>query len=250
MNTWIRIKKTSVVVLSSVALVATGVGVYRALYSPLFLVRVVEIADQSESEPVDSNEIINLAAVPVGQVSLVALDLKAVERRLLTHPWIREVHLQKRFPQTLSISIEYRDAKALMQNSEGALSYVDGDGKSFGRAALNYKPDLPVLAGFGHHENKIPEALKLLDSWEKSELHKISQISSVAWDDERGLRALVTYAHGRTMVDFGQDIDTHIESDFSRLLRVFQYLSVNSLPARQIWADSGKKVVVKTAHGS
>jgi hypothetical protein len=40
------------------------------------------------------------------------------------------------------------------------------------------------------------------------------------------------------------------QDEIQRLTQVFQYLRQNSIAARQVFADSGKKIVVKTAHGS
>jgi len=256
-----ELKKFCIYFSTALALIATALGVYRALHSPLFIVRVVEVADQPDHSPLDGQAIINLAQVPVGQISLVDLDLAQIEKRILSHPWIKEVHLQKRFPQTLSISVDYRDARALMQKPEGSLAYVDAEGNVFGKVSLNYQPDLPVLSGFSSRKSAqhLEDALKLINGWEKSELKKISQISSLNWDEDRGFRALITYEmhsilaqkpQARAMVDFGQNIDGETTAEYSRLSHVFKYLSRNQVTAKQIWADSGKKIVVKTAHGS
>ena len=45
-------------------------------------------------------------------------------------------------------------------------------------------------------------------------------------------------------VDLGSDVP------FSQLAQVFDYLHTHHIAARQIFADAGKKIVVKTAHGS
>jgi hypothetical protein len=250
------------------ALSAAAWGAHRAMQSPMFTLQVVEVADQAEDAPVDAQTISELAALPLGSINLFDLDLKPVEARVMTHPWIREVRLQKHFPQTLSISVSFRQPQALMQSERGALSYVDVDGKSFGQVNLMFQPDLPILSPSttGH----IAEALQLIHAWEGSELAKAAQISTLYWDSERGFRALVIYplepapskgapavptvpgvTHGRTLVDLGQDIDVSSSGlQFLRLSRVFRYLSANRVAARQVWADAGKKVVVRTAHGS
>ena len=128
----------------------------------------------------------------------------------------------------------------------------------FGQVNLMVQPDLPVISpsGSGH----VLEALQLIHGWDQSELSKAAQLSQLQWDVERGFRALVTYpmeppaaagSKGRTFVDFGQDLDASAaKAQFERLSKVFQYLSTNRVMARQVWADAGKKIVVKTAHGS
>jgi hypothetical protein len=259
----VSIRKVLIFSSSLAALSLIGWGAHRAIRSPMFILQVVEIADQAENAPVDAQTISDLAALPVGTINLFDLDLKPVEARILTNPWIREVNLQKHFPQTLSIAIVYREPQALMQSESGALSYVDVVGKSFGQVNLMFQPDLPVISPSAAPH--IQEALKLLRAWDSSELSKAAQISMLQWDAERGFRVLVTYllepaatgaasggapAHGRTLVDLGQELDGNSEAQFQRLFRVFRYLSSNRVAARQVWADSGKKIVVRTSHGS
>lgn len=258
-----RTKKIFVISGSLAALALIGIGVFRAIHSPLFLVQVVEIADQQDGAPVDAQTIVELANVPVGKISLFDLSLKQIEQKVLTNSWIREVHLQKRFPQTLSISITFKEPRALLQKANGRLAYVDIDGRPFGRASLSLANDVPLLQNFdGETQERIAAALKLLTVWEKSALGKSSQVSSIIWDEERGFRVLATYPlknstqssekeqKGRSIVDVGQEIDASVDAQFVRLAKVFHYLSENSVSVRQIWADSGKKIVVKTAHGS
>src|SRR3954467_10524233 len=96
------LRKITVLAFSFASLLCIAAGVGFAIRSPLFLVQVVEVGDQPESAPVSAQVISDLAGVPVGKVNLFDLDLKSVERRILTHPWIRQVSLMKRFPQTLS----------------------------------------------------------------------------------------------------------------------------------------------------
>jgi hypothetical protein len=256
------IRKVLICVLSTTALVSAGYGVYRAAHSPLFLVQVVEVADQPDNAPVDAQAINWLAAVPVGQVNLFELDLQSIERRILTNAWIREVRLQKHFPQTLSIAVTFREPRALVQATNGGLEYVDATGKIFGKVDLRLQPDYPMLTGFSNESNgRLLEALKILEGWENSSLSKLSQVSTLSWDSNRGYRATVTYrlqqphpplqqTWGRAMVDLGSELDELNDSQFARLSHVFTYLSTNSIAARQIWADAGKKIVVKTARGS
>ena len=257
-------RKALVFSLSSLAFLFGAFGIYRAIHSPLFLVQVVELADQPEKAPVDAQVITELASVPVGEVNLFDLDLRAIERRIMSNPWIREVRLQKRFPQTLSISVSYREPKALLQGDNGSLAYVDQDGKSFGSLTLMYQPDLAMLS---MPLEQVPVALEVMSEWEKSRLNEAARISELSWDHEHGYRALVSYADWaprpsnsisthRSWVDIGNPgllngkSQIFDDGQIARLSHVFAYLRTNSIAARQIWADAGKKIVVKTARGS
>lgn len=250
------LKRNGIVLLSCASLVSIAVGVSLAVRSPLFLVQVVEIGDRPESAPVSAQEISDLAAIPLGKVNLFDLNLNAVEKRVLTHPWIRRVNLVKRFPQTLSINVVFRDPQALLQHREGDLSYIDADGVVFGRVNVLARSNLPLISGIQQEDTEhLRQALRLLDTWEKSELKGISRVSSLSWEKERGFRAWVVYpmqeSRSRTQIHLGVDTSSsEVDSQFHRLGSVIQYLSQHSIAANQIWADSGKKIVVRTAHGS
>lgn len=251
-----RLRSILTVLFSAAALLMVGVGGYFAFRSPLFLIRIVEIADQPENAPVDAQTISKLANIPLGKKSLFELDLKEVEKRILTHTWIREVHLQKRFPQTLTISVDYREPQALIQLDNGQMGYVDSNGKVFGQVNLMVQPDLPILSGFNKAQAaRIPDALKVIEAWKRAQLGSVSEISSLFWDDERGFRALVVYpmskqAKGRAWVELGWEAHQDFDVQLTRLGSVFRYLGEHGLAARQIWADTGKKIVVKFARGS
>jgi hypothetical protein len=278
-----ELKKALVVTLSTAALLAASVGVYRAIHSPLFLVQVVEVTTQNADQisvtqaeavpgdpssqpwtPVDADKISDLASIPVGEVNLFDLDLKSVEKRILKNEWIREVKLQKRFPQTLSITAIFREPKAILTAENGTLAYVDSDGKAFGKVNLLSQSDLPMFHGFeGENQVELASALQLVSQWDKSSLGSLCHIQSLSLDPERGYRVMVSYEISnpsgrhllRARIDLGREKEVLSEGKLfpeqvQRLTQVFEYLRHNSIAARQIYADAGKKIVVKTARGS
>lgn len=260
-----KLRTTLVVLFSCVVLFAIGYGFHGTLRSPLFFVKIVEVADLPENAPVDAQTITKLAAVPVGETSLFDLDLSRIEQRIASNPWVREVSLSKRFPQTLSISIVFREPKALIQARNGTLAYVDTTGKIFGEVNLMQAADLPVVYGVPFdQEGLVRDGLRIIEAWNGGKLSRASQLAALSWDEERGYRAIAVYAmkpgaealegaqiaKARPSVELGHEIDGGIGSQLARLERVFNYLSENSIPARQIFADAGKKIVVKTSTGS
>lgn len=252
------LRRLAILTVSLAALGGPVWGARQAMRAPMFTLQVVELADLPENAPVDAQALTDLAAVPVGQVNLFDLDLKPIEQRILKHEWVREVRLEKHFPQTLSVSVVFREPQALIQSESGALSYVDVDGHAFGPVSTAIPSDLPVITASGN--GHIMQSLELIHGWDQSDLCKIAQLAQLQWDSERGFRALVSYplqppapagARGRTFVDLGQDLDAAAaKTQFERLSRVFGYLSSNRVAVHQIWADAGKKIVVKTARGS
>jgi hypothetical protein len=247
---------------SFASIAAAAWGIYCAVHSPLFLVKVVEVSG-AESVGVEAplaQSVTDLAAVPVGKASLFDLNLAEIESRVLSNAWIRSVRVRKSFPQTLSIEIDLKTPQAIFQGAGGSLSYVDSDGRPFGKVSLANLRDLPVLSGFDREPRaRVQEALRLLGDWDRSKASESARLTSLSWEPERGYRGLIVYGlkpdgtrprRARTMVDFGQEVDADPIPQLKRLTEVLRYLSENSIPARQIWADSGKKIVVKTAHGS
>lgn len=260
------VKKSLVILFSTVSILSIGVGLYLAVNSKLFIVQNVEIESNVAHRPVDDQSLLKLAAVPLGKVSLFQLNLSSIEKKLLSHPWIRDVRLQRRFLRTLVITVEFRQPQAVIQTSKGALAYVDADGRVFGAVDLKFSFDLPILSGFTHENpERVKQALILIKRWDKSPISQIASVSTVYWELERGYRLLVSYPLGqtsvsseliklstyaRTMIDLGNEVDANLEEKLVRLKKVFRYLSDSSIAARQIWADAGKKIVVKTVRGS
>lgn len=240
-----------------IALVSMGWGIYQATRSSLFLIQLIEVKETVSDSPLDAHAIYQLLDLPLGKVSIFQLNLKTVETRLLANEWIHKVHLQKRLPRTLSVSVDFRKPQALVQFQNEFLAYVDSSGKIFGQVNLMYQADLPLLMGFFSQvppNNRIEEALQILEKWKNSPLHRISQIASLTWDFNRGFRAWVVYSthtkRRRTLVELGQEIDDKVGRRFYHLFNVFKYISQHSISVRQIWVDADKKIVVKTVHDS
>lgn len=237
--------------LSAVGL--AGAGIYRAMSSPLFLVRVVEVSELPAYAPLDSEMILEKAAIPIGKVNLFALDLADIAARIRKNAWIREVRVQKRFPHTLTISPIFHEPKAILQKKDDSLAYVDSGGHVFGKVEPRYRSDLPVLHQV---EENMKAALQIVHQWGEADLSSTTELSSIAFDKKRGFSAYVVYPlskgdqMGRAVIDFGHEIDGDFDLRLNRLQRVFHYLGTQTIAAHQIWADKGKKIVVKIAHGS
>lgn len=251
-------KKILILSLAVLAIGGATIGVIATLRSPLFLVKQVTLLNQPIHSPVDDATLLELASVPIGSINLFDVNLEAVEERIVTGApggWVKQVSLTKKFPSSLLIEVEYRKPVALWQGGGGNLSYIDKDGVIFGSVSLGFYPDLPIFSGFiGEDKFRIMDGLHFLEGWAIASISKITELSTLIWDSEKGFRVSLQYpipkGKGRTTVDFGSESDEILADQFTRLERVFGYLSKNSIAARHIWADSGKKIVVKTAKGS
>jgi hypothetical protein len=248
---------------------AAIVGVYSALHSSLFMVRVLEVNDQPADAPLDSKEVIALAAVELDKKSLFALNLEEIQTRLMKNHWVRGVILTKRFPQTLAIQVIYRQPIALMQGTQGLLKYVDADGSLFGPVTLRGRADLPVIHGLplgAAGERLLARATKTLQVWSQHSWKTANQVSQVTWDEEEGISLWIAFEPSyRVSVVLGPEWEpeaTPVGAPggeggrpeaaelFARIDSVLQYSVAHSVPVRQIFADAHKKIVVRTARRS
>lgn len=128
-------------VLSTAA--ATAWGGYRlALTSPRFSVQHVEV---ETSQRYDDKELAQRAGVAFGS-SLLSLDLRAAEQRLLSDPWVESVRITRKLPHTLRVQLREHEAAALA-SLDGELFLVDAKGEPFKAWQASDPHDLPVLTG-------------------------------------------------------------------------------------------------------
>jgi hypothetical protein len=258
-----RYRKIWVTVMGVTAVLAIFCGIFGVANSDLFTVRVVEVVDLGGAPaddfsvvrkltPLDAQQILEIAQVPTESTNLFSLKLSGIERRLLSHPWIKGATISKHFPQTVSISVVFREPVAIAQNSDGALYYVDSDGTAFAPLNLKSNSDLPVLVNFPAEQ--MSSALRFLQSWSSLGLDPQYRVSSLEWDSEKGLQVMATYSlpqsPGRVRVELGHSFITDPEAQLGRLREVLIYLTRNGIRARQVFADLGKKIVVRIARSS
>ncbi|MGE0615385.1 MAG: cell division protein FtsQ/DivIB [Bacteriovoracia bacterium] len=254
------------------ALAGILVGIQQATRSPLFRLSMVEVVqedagaagvtDAAVKLPIQLDEklVRELSGAQLGVDNLFDLDLRAIERRILSQVWIREVTLEKKFPQTLRIAIKLRDPVALFQGADGNLHYLDSNGALFSQADSGILSDLPVVTGVPESDTDLTrKILSLLSFWKTSDVAKFTRLSGVTWDITRGVRAVVLYFGSpdreeggpvRTFVNLGQNFDGVAPSALPRLGKVLQYLANHSIRSHLITLGDGKKIVVKTDRGS
>ncbi len=251
----LRTKPALTVIFSLLAMMAVLAGVWAAMSSPLFVVRVLEVSDQPADAPLDSSEITEMAAVPLGGVNLFRLDLDQIKQRLQGNQWVRDVILTKRFPQTLSVQVIYRQPVALLQGAHGVLEFIDADGSLFGPVTLRGRSDLPLVHGLpdGEAGDRLRlEAIRLIGAWGGYSWKTVNQLSQVSWDEEEGFTAWFAFSPAyRISAILGPGADLPgLESVFGRIDRVLLHSLKHSIAVRQIFADANKKIVVRTARRS
>ncbi len=228
-----------------------AVGVRFSIHSPLFSVQVLEVADDDPKQPVSALEILALTGVEIGRDSLFSLDLAKIEKRLLQEDWIASVRLEKRFPQTLAIIPTYREPLAAYIRTDGRISYLDVEGNVFAVVRHGDFRDLPLISGIPRGDRAaLQRAVRVVGRWRDLGMDEAALLSSVVALDDTTLRLGVSYGSGRTGVELAFDDFAELETQLLRIKSTFEYLSKHRVVISGVWANAGKKVVVKTRLGS
>lgn len=142
----LRMEQIGRVVLVWVLIVGALYGVYFLIFArSVFTVEQVVI--RGDLRVVDEATIRTYAKLQLGE-PLFGLSMRAIQERIRAHPWIREVAVRRKLPNTVWIYVAEREAAALLNGT--VMSLVDRAGEVFKPAAAGELGDLPVVTGVGN----------------------------------------------------------------------------------------------------
>jgi hypothetical protein len=228
-----------------------------------FRARSLEIEGITEESPVTAEWVEKTVALKAGYESIFLLSLRPMQERLLQNPWVKEAIVQRVPPGTVKVALRFRDPQYLVQSSDGSIQYMDSEANLFGHPTPQMGMDFPVLAGIRSGDvDRRREAILVLEEWKKAvgqdgaRLHGLPTVEQLSWSEDQGYRLIV--AETPTSGTFRQKIAVELgpwqPADFpiqlTRLQSVLKYIREHQVPVRQIWADAGKKIVVKVGRGS
>lgn len=188
---------------------AGGAAAYSWLgRSAIFSVRVV---DMNPCAHVKGDEV-SAILKGVARGNIWSLSKEEIGRRILSHPFVREVVVRKAFPDKLVVSIEEREPVAMVNLD--ALYYVDERGNIFKRLTAYDAKNFPILTGFSRDDlasrdpvtiRNLKKTIDLLRHAEAGTLNR--NISEVHFDAQDGF-TLVTRDFGLQLkigtMDFGE----------------------------------------------
>ncbi len=188
---------------------AGGAAAYSWLgRSAIFSVRVV---DMNPCAHVKGDEVSGILK-GVARGNIWSLSKEEIGRRILSHPFVREVVVRKAFPDKLVVSIEEREPVAMVNLD--ALYYVDERGNIFKRLTAYDAKNFPILTGFSRDDlasrdpvtiRNLKKTIDLLRHAEAGTLNR--NISEVHFDAQDGF-TLVTRDFGLQLkigtMDFGE----------------------------------------------
>ncbi len=112
-----------------------------AVASPRFVLKEASFSGlQHATRP----ELVRLSGLAAGQ-NLFALDVGALERAMLQHPWVRSVEVTRHFPSAVSVEVAEHVPVALAVL--GDLYVLDEEGEPFKRVTPGDGLDLPLVTG-------------------------------------------------------------------------------------------------------
>ncbi len=102
------------------------------------------------------------AVAPARGVSLLKLSTKDIEKRLSELPYVKEIHVYRRFPDGLDVRVVEREPIARVETG-GRTWLVSGDGRLLEKVSKESFMSLPLVVGSGEFEartgDRIPQTM-------------------------------------------------------------------------------------------
>jgi cell division protein FtsQ len=227
--------KALALTLATGLLVWGGVETRRwARTSPRFDLAAVSFSGLQRASRV---ELLRLAALTKGQ-NLWKLEVGALERAMLQHPWVRTVEVTRRFPNR--VSVEVTEHVPVAMAVLGDLYVLDEDGEPFKRVTPGDGLDLPLVTGLDREgyvtdpaaaRERIRSALEVARAYAALSPDKAERLSEVRVEAQ-GL-VLVTASGQEVRLGEGDS-----EVKLRRLARVRRELGARGLAAEIIHLDN------------
>ncbi len=206
-----------------------------AIASPFFGLKSLTFKGLEHATAV---ELRRLSGLGPGQ-NLFLLDPAALERAMISHPWLRAVEVRRRFPSSVEVKVEEHIPTAV--TVLGDLYLVDSEGEPFKRVQASDAFDLPLITGVSRETYvqdpiqaaaQFRAALALVVAYQEAKLDRTGVLSEVRLEPS-GI-TLVTGKDGqevRLTGDAGADA-------LSRLSKVRAELDRRSVRAEVIHLDN------------
>ncbi|HVG62874.1 MAG TPA: FtsQ-type POTRA domain-containing protein [Hyalangium sp.] len=182
-------------------------------------------------------ELVKLSGLALGQ-NLFALDVPALEKAMLQHPWVRSVEVTRRFPASVSVEVVEHTPEALVVL--GDLYVLDGEGEPFKRVTPGDGLDLPLVTGVERDayvkdpaavRERMKSAIEVAHAYGALKPGRHERLSEVRVEGTS--LALVTVAGQEVLMGEG-----HTEAKLARLTRVRRELSARGLSAEVIHLEN------------
>ena len=232
-----RLTGSFFVLLVAAALLYLGNSLYRKLQtSTLFEIKTIQITGCHTLSK--QGLIIYLNLKP--KTNLLTLKVGPLYHKLISHRWIRAASIQRRLPDTLSISIQERRPVALLK--AGKLYYVDKGGIPFDTINKDVGCDFPIFTGpkdrtaIKVYMPLLRESLPLIT---KKTNHTISEIN-------------LNLSRGVTLITLPETLPVrlglkNLDKRFQRFLKTYRFIRRRGIQAKYLDCRYPDRVVMKYA---
>jgi cell division protein FtsQ len=205
-----------------------------ALSSPRFQLKEANFTGLTRASRA---ELVKLSGLALGQ-NLFALDVPALEKAMLQHPWVREVEVTRHFPAAVSVEVVEHTPEALVVL--GDLYVLDREGEPFKRVTPGDGLDLPLVTGVERDEyvkepvavrERMKAAIEVARAYGALKPGRHERLSEVRVEGTS--LALVTVAGQEVLLGEG-----NTEAKLARLSRVRRELSARGLAAEVIHLEN------------
>lgn len=239
-----------------VILLAIASTLFIAKKSSVFLLNSIVIEIDQPNYPVDESDVMTLVDIPLGQHNVFDVKLQPIQKRLLTHPWVKGVVIHQQLPDALRVHVSVRIPVAQMASKNG-LIYLEADGNTFDPGALPFQGLLPMVSGFDENDaSTLANVTQWIKNWQANVLdtYKI-KMTSLDLSERFGFRATLMIPLSksrvtRPVVELGMNLDEASGVPEHNMRQVFDMLQKKQWGISHIWMGNGKKIVVKRLTGS
>ena len=177
--------------------------------------------------------------------NILAADLRVLRCRIEGNPWIEQAVIRRQYPDTVSIMVSVREARAVIALDEAFL--VDGNGIVFSRAPERCT-DLPVLYGLKRDDFANDPALAARMINDGLQIIAGLQIHEFPLDDNVRITYSREFGYTLQMEPCGPEIYlgfNNYQHKLSALPRMLADLRSRGLYARSIHLHSHERAFVK-----
>jgi cell division septal protein FtsQ len=241
---------STVFILGALGAVSVGLvlGYYYTINSEYFTVKKVVLQGLNR---VTRAEV--LAKTGLSKPSnVLASNLKEMGLAVKTIPWVEDVNLKRKMPDTIIIDIKEHRPCSLV-NLDG-LFYLNEKGQPFKKVDAKEKPGLPIITGFSKEDflkrevftqRDLTEVFSLLEVLaERNDRFRLDNISEVNFDPARGISIFTRNDNVQVKVGLGD-----YRAKMRRLGRVLAHLKIKGKAEGLVYfnLESSPRVIVRHA---
>ena len=222
--------------------------------------KVAEISISGESV-LSREELRSTAGVIAHQTSLIGLDTKEVEKKLLANSWVAQAKVRRSWPSRIVIEVVENIPLAILhqKTKEGTeFFYIDKRGRSFLSVKPGSKVDFPVITGLSDiekqetHDAALKEVLIFLNKARRNDPHlPVQSLSEIHVTKEGELVVyLVEYpfpiffGNGNTKRKYGRLVEVlkalYKKEKGKDLISEVKYIQMDYLQDKVLVAQSGQ----------